>query len=113
MRYTVRTSAGELDFEDIAALRESFRQGLVEPDDEVREGPTGAWTPARKIPVLAISLQRPAPPKRLFSLEMMLLIALLLAALVLLFLGQWAVGGALALLGALFLTRTTRRSPLR
>jgi len=59
MRYRVRTPDGELDYLSFREVELAYMQGLVGPDDEVREEGQTLWRKASKIPELARA--RPAP----------------------------------------------------
>ena len=60
MRYRVRTPDGELDYLSFREVELAYIQGLVGPDDEVREEGQTLWRKASKIPELA----RARPPAR-------------------------------------------------
>lgn len=53
MRYTVRTPEGELTYESFGAVEQAWLNGLVGPDDEVREEGAAKWRKAGSIPLLA------------------------------------------------------------
>jgi hypothetical protein len=52
-KYTVRTPDGELTFSDVQALQRAYVEGLVAPEDEVREEGTDVWRRADSLPRLA------------------------------------------------------------
>lgn len=59
MKYIVKTSDGELTYGSIHELRAGFEQGLVEPEDQVREERSEIWRKAGALPELrAVSLNR-------------------------------------------------------
>ncbi|RKG92554.1 hypothetical protein [Corallococcus terminator] len=53
MAYRVRTPDGELMFPSLGDIERAYVQGLVDPDDEVREDGTEKWRKASSLPVLA------------------------------------------------------------
>jgi hypothetical protein len=53
MRYRVRTPDGELDYGSMRDVEVAYIQGLVGPDDEVREEGKEVWRKASSIPSLA------------------------------------------------------------
>ncbi|NVJ23558.1 MULTISPECIES: hypothetical protein [Myxococcus] len=53
MRYVVRTPDGELTYPSMGDVERAYTQGLVDPDDEVREEGASMWRKAGSIPVLA------------------------------------------------------------
>jgi hypothetical protein len=113
MRYTVRTpTGGELQFEGIEQLRTSFRTGLIDPDDEVREGDAERWVKARSVPVLAMAMDPRARRARKGrpSLALYALVTLLGVSLILLFSEAWPAGLALAAIASVMLTRLIRRT---
>ena len=52
MRYFVRTPEGELVFNSFGEVERAFLQGLVEPDDEIREEDANKWRKASTLPLL-------------------------------------------------------------
>ncbi|ATB26912.1 hypothetical protein [Melittangium boletus] len=60
MRYRVRTPDGELDYLSFREVELAYIQGLVGPDDEVREEGQTLWRKASTIPLLA----RARPPDK-------------------------------------------------
>jgi hypothetical protein len=114
MRYTVRTSeGGELQFDGIEQLRTSFRHGLIDPDDEVREGDADRWVKARAVPVLAMALdaQGQAGKRRSSeTLRLYFVVGLLAISLVLLFSDAWPAGLVMATVASFMLTRVMRRT---
>ncbi|MCE9667036.1 hypothetical protein LY474_04335 [Myxococcus stipitatus] len=53
MRYVVRTPDGELTYPSLLDVERAYVQGLVDPDDEVREEDSAHWRKAGSLPVLA------------------------------------------------------------
>lgn len=53
MAYRVRTPDGELVFPSLGDIERAYVQGLVDPDDEVREDGAEKWRKASSLPVLA------------------------------------------------------------
>ena len=53
MAYRVRTPDGELMFPSLGDIERAYVQGLVDPDDEVREDGAEKWRKASSFPVLA------------------------------------------------------------
>jgi len=52
MRYRVRTPDGELDYASMRDVEVAYIQGLVGPDDDVREEGKETWRKASTIPTL-------------------------------------------------------------
>lgn len=52
MRYRVRTPEGELDYASMRDVELAYTQGLVGPEDEVREEGKETWRKASTIPAL-------------------------------------------------------------
>lgn len=61
MRYRVRNEHGELTFESFEALKEAFRQSLVDPDDDVMEEGAATWRKASTVPKLMESREAKPP----------------------------------------------------
>ncbi|WNG16052.1 hypothetical protein [Cystobacter fuscus] len=115
MRYHVRTPDGELDYLSFREVELAYMQGLVGPDDEVREEGQTLWRKASKIPELARA--RPAPLQgnaaRLRLGAVVSAVVLGLFSLKLLFSESWTrrgVGIALALVTSVILTQLTRQA---
>ncbi|MBJ6766113.1 hypothetical protein JGU66_35615 [Myxococcaceae bacterium JPH2] len=53
MPYQVRTPDGELTYPTLGDIAQAYVQGLVSPEDEVREVGTSTWRHAGTIPALA------------------------------------------------------------
>jgi hypothetical protein len=114
MRYRVRTPDGELDYLSFRDVELAYMQGLVGPDDEVREEGQTLWRKASSIPVLA----RARPPSQGLTLRtqgVAVVGALLLAlcALLLITSDSWTrrgLGIVLALVTSALLTRVTYRA---
>jgi uncharacterized membrane protein YhhN len=90
MRYRVRTPDGELDYLSFREVEVAYVQGLVGPDDEVREEGQKLWRKASTIPQLV----RAKPPERvprdtMQFIAILCALALGLASLVLLMKGLW------------------------
>ena len=58
MRYTVRTPEGELTFNSFGEVERAWLQGLVEPDDEIREEGSTKWRLASTVPLLVQARRR-------------------------------------------------------
>ncbi|RKH21387.1 hypothetical protein D7Y13_01015 [Corallococcus praedator] len=112
MAYRVRTPDGELMFPSLGDIERAYVQGLVDPDDEVREDGSEKWRKASSLPVLAHA-RRPQAAKdsRAQTLTVLGAVAVGVFALVLLVMGSsWNVrmlGIALALVVSGMLTRVT------
>jgi hypothetical protein len=52
MRYRVRSTEGELEFESFGQMEQAWLMGLVGPDDEVLEEGKNAWRKASTIALL-------------------------------------------------------------
>lgn len=110
MAWTVRNQDGALDFPTLADVERAWRMGLVGPDDELRADGQTRWQKASEHPALRSS-PRAGHPKRtgLPSLNLALVVAFAIAALVLLAIGQWTFGLVLALGLSMYLMRMNRR----
>ncbi|MBU8899938.1 hypothetical protein DRW03_00160 [Corallococcus sp. H22C18031201] len=53
MPYQVRTPDGELTYPTLGDVEQAYVQGLISPEDEVREEGASAWRHAGSIPALA------------------------------------------------------------
>ncbi|RKH45101.1 hypothetical protein [Corallococcus sicarius] len=112
MAYRVRSPDGELMFPSLGDIERAYVQGLVDPDDEVREDGTEKWRKASSLPALA-QARRPQAHKdsRSQTLTVVGAVAVGLLALGLIILGHsWNVrmmGIALALVVSGMLTRVT------
>ncbi|MFY0575116.1 hypothetical protein ACN28S_12740 [Cystobacter fuscus] len=115
MRYHVRTPDGELDYLSFREVELAYMQGLVGPDDEVREEGQTLWRKASKIPELArarpASLQGNAARLRLGAVVSAVVLGLF--SLRLIFSDSWTrrgIGIALALVTSGILTQLTRQA---
>ncbi|MBZ4333820.1 hypothetical protein [Corallococcus sp. AS-1-12] len=113
MAYRVRTPDGELMFPTLGDIERAYVQGLVDPDDEVREDGAETWRKASSLPVLARAKKPHArdTSRRAQTLTVAGAVAAGVLALVLLFTGtNWNIrmmGIALALVVSGLLTRVT------
>lgn len=110
MAYTVRTPEGSLDFASLTDVARAYRAGLVEPEDELREG-MGPWVKAGTHPVL-----RSEAPRRKTDWSahapFLLAAALSLAAFVSLAMGNWVLALLLAAVASAMLMRRKNRDRL-
>ncbi|MCY1034554.1 hypothetical protein OV207_24085 [Corallococcus sp. BB11-1] len=112
MAYRVRTPDGELMFPSLGDIERAYVQGLVDPDDEVREDGAEKWRKASSLPVLA-QARKPQAAKdtRAQTLTVLGAVAVGVLALVLLVTGSSSnmrmLGIALALVVSGLLTRVT------
>ncbi len=114
MRYRVRTPDGELDYTSMGEVERAYIQGLVGPEDEVREEGQTLWRKASTIPVLA----RAKPPPKAWSftsLEMGIILSVVRGfSSLMLLLGaspvQRGLGLLLALSTAMMLSRVTYKA---
>jgi hypothetical protein len=114
MRYHVRTPDGELDYLSFREVELAYMQGLVGPDDEVREEGQTLWRKASTIPVLA----RAKPPVRGWKARSQALtvvgsVLLAIWALMLIASDSWTrrgMGIVLALTTSALLTRVTYKA---
>ncbi|AGC44546.1 hypothetical protein MYSTI_03233 [Myxococcus stipitatus DSM 14675] len=111
MRYVVRTPDGELTYPSLGDVERAYTQGLVDPDDEVREESSALWRKAGSLPVLARA-RRPASglAARGQVLAVAGSVALGVLALTLVLKDSWSlriVGIVLALVVSSILTRVT------
>lgn len=112
MAYRVRSPDGELMFPSLGDIERAYVQGLVDPDDEIREDGTEKWRKASSLPVLAQARKpRTLKDSRSQTLTVLGAVAVGLLALGLIILGNsWNVrmmGIALALVVSGLLTRVT------
>ncbi|QSQ16400.1 hypothetical protein [Myxococcus landrumensis] len=111
MRYVVRTPDGELTYPSLGDVERAYTQGLVDPDDEVREESSELWRKAGSLPVLARA-RRPSAglAARGQWLAVAGSVALGVLALTLVLKDSWSlriVGIVLALVVSSILTRVT------
>jgi hypothetical protein len=111
MRYVVRTPEGELVYPSLLDVERAYVQGLVDPDDEVREESASTWRKAGSLPTLARARRTSSGVAARGQALMVLGVVLLGAfALSLLFRESWNLrlfGIVLALLASFMLTRVT------
>jgi hypothetical protein len=111
MRYRVRTPDGELDYANLREVEVAYSQGLVGPDDEVREEGKETWRKASTLPALARA--RPESrgvPGRTQLLTTLAAVVLGACSLMLVLSDSWtrrALGIVLALVMSSLLTRVT------
>jgi hypothetical protein len=111
MRYRVRTPDGELDYASMRDVELAYTQGLVGPDDEVREEGKETWRKASTIPTLARA--RPESrglPGRSQLLTLLAVVVLGVWSLMLILSESWTrrgLGIVLALVMSSLLTRVT------
>jgi hypothetical protein len=111
MRYTVRTPEGELTFGSFGEVERAWLQGLVEPDDEIREEGSSKWRKASSLPTLVQARRRgDAAWGGTQSAWLVILIVLASAALYLIAKGHTWSGLTLAFALALLLTRVTYKA---
>jgi hypothetical protein len=97
MKYTVRNADGSLEFENIHALADAYRMGMVDSDDEVQEQGKTLWRKAGAIPALVSAKKQ--QPSLLFDrrfLGIFVAVATALLALVFFQQGQYLLGGVAA-----------------
>lgn len=111
MPYHVRTPDGELMYPTLADIERAYVQGLVDPDDEVREVGAEKWRKASSLPVLARAQRPTAKAGRAQALTVLAAVVVGVLALGLLIGGSsWNVrllGIALALVVSALLSRVT------
>ena len=108
MGYRVRNADGELSFPSLADVAKAYRNGLVDPDDEVLDERGGGWRKASSILVLRqerAQTERKGPPWRAI-----VVLALLLAAVWVAAAGHWYTALALALAATLGLSTVAIRA---
>lgn len=111
MRYVVRTPEGELTFNSFGEVEKAWLQGLVEPDDEIREEGASKWRKASTLPLLVQARrQGDAVWGGTQSAWIVVSIALASAALYSIAKGRTWLGLAIAFALALLLTRVTYRA---
>ena len=114
MRYRVRTPEGELDYLSFREVELAYMQGLVGPNDEVREEGQELWRKASTIPLLARA--RPSDPgllARMPGVAVVGAVLLGLGSLVLILSDSWprrGLGIVLALMTSALLTRVTHKA---
>lgn len=111
MRYVVRTPDGELVYPSLLDVEKAYAQGLVDPEDEVREESGSAWRKASSLPTLARARRESSgAASRGQALLVMGVVLLGALALSLLFRDSWnlrLLGIVLALAASFMLTRVT------
>jgi hypothetical protein len=112
MRYTVRNQDGELDFPTFADVAKAYRQGLVDPEDEVREEGATAWRKAGALPELRGARLDASPSiwKRSQAFSIALAVVLGLAAMYVMSKMSVWVGIALLLADGMLLIRIATRA---
>jgi hypothetical protein len=108
MAWTVRTPDGSLDFPTLADVERAYRNGLVAPDDEIREA-GGGWMRAGDHPALRTSISARHPVAGTWAAPFFAVL-IALGAIVCIALGHWGPGLALALAVTLYMFRLTRSS---
>ncbi|WP_164016768.1 hypothetical protein [Pyxidicoccus trucidator] len=111
MRYVVRTPEGELVYPSLLDVERAYVQGLVDPEDEVREETALTWRKAGSLPTLA-QARRTSSGAAARGQALMVMGVVLLGglALSLLFRDSWnlrLLGIVLALMASFMLTRVT------
>jgi hypothetical protein len=111
MRYVVRTPDGELVYPSLLDVEQAYLQGLVDPEDEVREEDSSKWRKAGSLPTL-VQARRASTGAAQRGQALMVLGVVLLGglALSLLFRDSWNLrlfGIVLALMASFLLTRVT------
>jgi hypothetical protein len=112
MPYHVRTPDGELTYPSLGDIERAYVNGLVDPEDEVREDGSQKWRKAASLPVLARA-KRPTSGALGRSQLFTVLAAVAVGVLAMVLLvrgGSWNVrmlGVALALVVSGMLTRVT------
>jgi hypothetical protein len=111
VRYFVRTPEGELVFNSFGEVERAFLQGLVEPDDEIREEGANKWRKASTLPLLLQARRRgDAVWGGTQSAWIIVSIVFASAALYLIAKGRTWLGLTIAFALALLLTRVTYRA---
>lgn len=111
MAWTVRTPQGSLDFPTFADVERAYRNGLVDPQDEVREHGKTQWRRADSYPLLRQASKRRSGSGLSKPMWLGVGMALVMAfvALYMMAVGQWVVAFVLALALSTWLFRFTRR----
>ncbi|NMO21194.1 hypothetical protein HPC49_20615 [Pyxidicoccus fallax] len=111
MKYVVRTPDGELVYPSLLDVERAYLQGLVDPDDEVREESATTWRKAGSLPTLAQARRASTGAAQRGQMLTVVGVVLLGAlALSLLFRDTWnlrLLGIVLALAASFMLTRVT------
>src|SRR5947209_5268436 len=97
MRYTVKNQDGELTFDSLHHLRTMFEQGLVEPDDQVREEGSELWRKAAAMPELRELVRDRSTERRWQLWGVVTAISLTLALYALVHLHSWIIAAVLML----------------
>ncbi len=111
MRYIVRTPEGELTFNSFGEVERAWLQGLVEPDDEIREEGATKWRKASTLPLL-VQARRRGDALWGGTQSAWIIIAIVFASAALYFIakGRTWFGLMIAFVLALLLTRVTYRA---
>jgi hypothetical protein len=111
MGYVVRTPDGELVYPSLLDVERAYAQGLVDPEDEVREESAALWRKAGSLPALAGARRASSgAASRSQTLTVVGVVLLGVLALSLLFRDSWQLrvaGIVLALVASTMLTRVT------
>ncbi|HZI14710.1 MAG TPA: hypothetical protein VE153_30360 [Myxococcus sp.] len=111
MGYVVRTPDGELVYPSLLDVERAYAQGLVDPEDEVREESASLWRKAGSLPALAGARRASSgAASRGQTLTVVGVVLLGVLALSLLFRDSWQLrvaGIVLALVASTLLTRIT------
>lgn len=108
MAWTVRTREGSLHFTDFAQLEWAFRNGLIAPEDEIRDPGKREWHKAAAHPHLR-NVHAKRDVRRPHAAGVLIALAMAFIAFILLVLGFWAPALALAFGVSLHLMRMNRR----
>jgi hypothetical protein len=111
MRYVVRTPEGELVYPSLLDVEQAYVQGLVDPEDEVREESASTWRKAGSLPAL-VRARRASSGAATRGQALMVMGVVLLGALALSLLFREdgnlrLMGIVLALVASFMLTRVT------
>lgn len=111
MRYTVRTQEGELTFNSFGEVERAFLQGLVEPQDEIREEGSSTWRKASSLPLL-VQARRRGDAVWGGTQAAWIMIAVIFGSIALYMIakGQIAIGLGLVVVLSLLLTRVTYKA---
>jgi hypothetical protein len=109
MRYTVRSADGQLDFPSRKELFGAYTQGLVGPDDEVREEGSTAWRKVAALLGARPQASSPLPVVQMIRVGMLVIVGgIALSMLVSGDLRRMGLGAILALVLAIWTWSWTR-----
>lgn len=113
MRYTVRSSDGEISFGNYLEMEQAWLAGLVDPDDEIHEEGKQGWYKARTHPFLVKARPPRTPASGSFLPWIVASLATAAGALFAFLRGYWLAALLLALILSALLSGLTYKAARR